>query len=746
MLNIVDEFNKQSGFTHAFLTTYEFSPGFFEDRILKTKAFRNCPNIAIFIDEDKYKEICTDPRGGRFINRRYMLIPVKMPNSGFGVFHPKQWLLFGKDIAKLYVGSSNLTRSGLTSNLEMISCFEHENSAADSPNLALFYSAYMFIRTLAEGNCDYSQTIVNLVRQVGLLYPFLAEKADSKGEIKLIHNLDSPILSQFLDMQKFKSSKVTILSPYFDSKIDRILNLISKSMKIQEVELIVQQNTNTLDVKSLKKWHSKAKSSLSTRLVCVPGRKLHAKILIIESLKDKSISALVGSANFTNAALVKNCQGGSNIELCLATTGASAKAVRTALKSKDIVTKKVRLEDILPMESKASEPIIVNNDIRLYHAEVDQERNLITTKCDIDKALTASDLEYNLLVRKLGSIDPDTICSLKKINANRGILDFELDSADASILNAATTVAIHAGHRGKELMSNYVWLLNIIEIHESANKNNRKIEKQFAESGKGLVDFINGYIEQGMIDKAIDILARVRIKFQNGAGGVHIRPTLRSSHSPITDDDVPKSLWGLTSDQKTVFGCKFYDFLEWHFDKNLKRHLAKPNLNGIPNFLDVLETCADMAMTILREGVLLKSEIYPRLLSGFQLFSGNSLHQGYFRELWCKYFSIQSKLKEVLHKHRVPARIITYYLILKSLEPSKGAQRSDFITLDDILGPTSNNYISRFIEFVDIDDGICKRVDDIFSDCYDNSDFCKFRFDNSKKEDLSAWGNRKHGA
>jgi len=74
VLNIMEQFDKQGGFSHAFLTTYEFSPGFFEDRVLKTKAFKSCPYIVILIDEGKYQEICHDPKGGRLINRRYMLM------------------------------------------------------------------------------------------------------------------------------------------------------------------------------------------------------------------------------------------------------------------------------------------------------------------------------------------------------------------------------------------------------------------------------------------------------------------------------------------------------------------------------------------------------------------------------------------------------------------------------------------------------------------------------------------------
>ncbi len=444
------------------------------------------------------------------------------------------------------------------------------------------------------------------------------------------------------------------------------------------------------------------------------------------------MTALIGSANFTNAALTRSCENGGNIEVCLIAKDVKAKAVRTALNSKDISAMPIELDKIVPMQIEPRETKCEDSDIRLYHAEIDRQQNTIITNCEIDGNSVTSDFNYSLLIKQIGSMEPDTICNLKKVISQKGILEFILEPEDISILNKATTVAIHATKNNKEFTSNYVWLLNVVEIYESIDKNNRKIEKQFMESGKGLVDFINEYIQQGMIDKAIDLLRRLRIKFDNGSGRVHTRPILSSPSSPITDDDIPQSLWLLTSDQRIIFGGTIKDFIDQHFKMVLKKHLAKPNLNGIPNFLDVLETCADLGLMAMKNKIMSSSEVHSQMLSGFHYFSGNLLQQGYFRELFCKFFEVKNKLNEILKKHQTPERIIAYCLFLKSIEPASKTKTNNFIGMNDIYNLTTVDYISHFFDFVTIDDtSLSSRIDRIVTDYYDNSEFCKLRFDNS---------------
>lgn len=723
----MEQFDKEGGYSHAFLCTYNFAPGFFEERILKTKAFRSCPYIAILIDEAKYQELCHDPKGGRLINRRYMLVPVKMPRSWAGVFHPKLWFLSGKDHAQLFVGSSNLSRSGITSNLEMVSSFAYTKGDKNKSPTKLFRSAYEFLQAVATGYCSYSDTLKQAIKQLHALSPVLSEKVNGEGNMDIIHSLDSSILEQFLINQELTSAKLTVLSPYFDSNIGELLGVIAERIPLSSVNIIVQQNTNTLNVESLKQWHNNTDTDLTIQLLSAPGRKLHAKALILESPDGKTCTSLIGSANFTKAALLKTANTDGNIELCLTLKGDMAQSVRKSMQSGVFSTQEVSLEDVRSslQDDNWTAP---ETKIKLYHAELDSKASLIKTVCQVDENVSESILDYNLLVKKIGSASPDTVCKVAHTEIEKGILDFSVGEEDSSILSKATTVAIHARTADEELLSNYVWLLNITEMHASLDRDYKKIAKQFRESGKGLIEFINNYVEHGMIDKAIDLLARLDIRFNNGGRGIITRAIIRMPSSPITDDDATELIWRLTSDQRGKFATGISDFILRHHQKVLKRHIKKPNLNGLDNFFDVMETCADLAITALKNGIMTASDVHKDLLFGLRLFAGDTLTEGYFRALWRKFYDVKDRFQEALIRHKICERTVAYALLLKTIDTRRNANKVGFIRLADICDLTTTDYLDHFFEFVGIGEGFCDRVAAVLMESYDNSDYCRVEF------------------
>jgi HKD family nuclease len=733
VLNIMEQFDEQGGYSHAFLCTYNFAPGFFEDRVLKTKAFRSCPYIAILIDETKYQELCHDPKGGRLINRRYMLVPVKMPQSQTGVFHPKLWFLSGKDHVKLFIGSSNLSRSGITSNLEMVSSFSYIKGDKNKAPIKLFKSAYDFLQAIAIRHCSYSDTLRQAVKQLVALSPALLEKSNGEGEIDIIHNLERPMLEQFLTHHEFTSAKLTVLGPYFDSNIGELLDVISNKIPLSSIDIVVQQNTNTLASKALRQWHNGTSTNLAIHLLSAPGRKLHAKALILESPDGKECASLVGSANFTKPALLRTSDTDGNIELCLAIRGDMAQSVRKSMQSEVFSTQEVLLENVRSSQQNDNWTA-PDNEIKLYHAELDSHASLIKTVCQADDKVSASILDFTLLVRKIGSASPDTVCNIAESRIHKGHLDFSVGVEDSSILNKATTVAIHARTPHGELLSNYVWLLNITEIHEYLDRDHIKISRQFRQSGKGLIEFINSYVEQGMIDKAIKLLEDLDIRFNNGGRGIITRAIIRMPSSPITDDDATELIWRLTSGQRGEFAQRVSDFITRHYEKVLKRHIKKPNLNGLENFFDVLETCADLGITALKNGIIAPSEVYSDLLYGFQLFSGNNLTEGYFRVLWCKFYDVKDRLREALIRHKIPERTVAYALLLKTIDTESNAKKADFIRLSDVLNLTTAKYLDACFDLVGFDTDFCERVAAVLIESYDNSDYCRVEFNPKPKD------------
>jgi hypothetical protein len=61
------------------------------------------------VDADQFQKSLAEKRPARWINQRYLVMPVRRKR---GVFHPKLGLLLGERHARLLCGSNNLTQAG----------------------------------------------------------------------------------------------------------------------------------------------------------------------------------------------------------------------------------------------------------------------------------------------------------------------------------------------------------------------------------------------------------------------------------------------------------------------------------------------------------------------------------------------------------------------------------------------------------------------------------------------------------
>ena len=118
---------REKSYDHAFLLTYAFSPGFFENYCLeRLNSLKENGNVSVLLDGAIYDSLLTpgaDTSYGDFpakANIRYLLHPIRLP----GCFHPKVFLFANEKRGLLIVGSANLTRDGIASNAEMAGCYE----------------------------------------------------------------------------------------------------------------------------------------------------------------------------------------------------------------------------------------------------------------------------------------------------------------------------------------------------------------------------------------------------------------------------------------------------------------------------------------------------------------------------------------------------------------------------------------------------------------------------------------------
>ena len=125
----------------AVLSTFQFDADFFERRLIRCSALLKARRILVFMDASQWFNLLRQDITARFLNRRYLVVPVR-PKQG--VFHPKLNLLIREDGGQILCGSNNLTRSGCSSNLELLNSFSITAEKLDEELVRMAQEAYEF--------------------------------------------------------------------------------------------------------------------------------------------------------------------------------------------------------------------------------------------------------------------------------------------------------------------------------------------------------------------------------------------------------------------------------------------------------------------------------------------------------------------------------------------------------------------------------------------------------------------------
>ena len=698
-MNLLDELDRHGGFTHAFLTTYTFQPAFFEDRVLSCKALSGCPNIVVFVDRGTYEEVCSGSSGGSLINRRYMLAPINPVSTG--VFHPKLWLFAGEKRSRLLVGSANLTRAGITTNMEMVSVFDYEAKSKESgPLLA---EAFSFVESLCERRCPRTPTLDKLLAGARV-YASLGGKPGEDRQVNLVHNLDEALIEVLPGSFSAKGVSATVYGPFYDAKIGAILDSLLRRGALSQIEIIVQQDTNTLDARALQRWARRNKSvKLLVSTVDIPGRPLHAKGLVLCGDKGKPMLAVLGSANFTEAALLRSAAKGGNVEVGLRLMGDAAGVVLQALAKPPFDER--RAVDLTEVRSRPEAPTSTspsqNSFADLLSAEIAPD----FTRIDIDLGETTLPPQHQakveLCVQRCDSAYMDFASAPGQWHTD-GRASFRLLPRNAQRLNRAARAWLSMKADGGEVLaSNVVWLLHLDEVTESEKKQESRILRQFRESGKGLTSYLQSLIDQGAIDRSVDLLENLSIKYSNDlwrARGPFLRP--RHAKSPLRDDEVPPSVWRLTMNQRRRLGEAVRDFVERHHGRVLERHIRNPNPNGIDNFLDVLETCTDLSMKSGSEDLLEWDTVQAMVRGGLGLFSGNVLSEGYAKALRGHMYGHEDELRKAEQEAGAAERVSAVLLAVVSNLLRGDRNTPDALTLGELVDLSGLDRLGAFFSFV----------------------------------------------
>ena len=290
LLQDIIEENSKNDYHFAVILTYQFKLRFFEDYLI-----RYLPkDIYLLIDENVYDDnVKKNPPSSKFLNQ-FKNKRIKI-NGSRGVFHPKLLLFYGEEKCCCYILSANLTKSGYTHNLELVSKFY---------DFDIILQVVQILRKILK-NCkgtatrDLMKKLINFKKW---------EKEEMSTEHQIFSNESEPLISQFSDcIKNMKFKEFYVSSPYLDNNPQDIIDTLGR-LKVEKRYFILQNN-NYFTIEALKAF-SVAKYDF---LLFENVRFLHAKFLYL--IGEESDYLLLGSANLTKQAMMKRFRQG-NYELC----------------------------------------------------------------------------------------------------------------------------------------------------------------------------------------------------------------------------------------------------------------------------------------------------------------------------------------------------------------------------------------------------------------------------------------------
>ncbi|MCE9557137.1 MAG: hypothetical protein K8T91_27635 [Planctomycetes bacterium] len=584
----------------AFLSTFQFDPDFFERRLLRSPTLAKARRIVVFLDARQWFELLRRDVPARWLNRRYLVVPV---HCSQGVFHPKLNLLLTESGGQVLCGSNNLTRSGCSSNLELLNAisFDFEGHYPEEINVAREAFAF-FERAAQKADDEIARIVVEWLEETKATYPWLKEPVDSHAErtIRLIHTYDGSIWDRLvLQLNGDKPRDFFIVSPYHDANGEMCRRLTSQWPRAK-VELLVQQGYTNLAIKPLKNLRTVKLSELR-----VVSRRIHAKLFAWRT-RDSG-GCLVGSANFTSAAL-----DGRNVEACLLLSD-SDELVK-ALFDRQVDKRPLALDDFVPGDAETPESVEGLPSLRINSALLaDGDRLRVSYSHQLDP--TPSSLR--LTIRTPGETRPRASMTVpKKPNATETLLlpDNVLADAYGTLL-----VALVAEVEGENIESLPVWVIQESRLTYEPGEGSSSSKGKIEDTGEGLPEYLDELGKRDGVAAVTEYLQHLNIRFYDGGGGGPGQRKFRLKiRDPFHADVAPD--WLIVAKAASVdLGRTLDDFIERHEKQRLYKHASRGNINGMENFLDILTALVRLLYVYFRRGVVTRDSLIIRYRTFIEL-------------------------------------------------------------------------------------------------------------------------------
>jgi len=258
---------------------------------------------AVILADESGVRAAMNEIGAQAVGRAYDVEPVAVRG---GCFHAKVSCMLSKTDAHLLVGSGNLTFGGWGSNVE---CIEHLHPtfAADA-----FLDAADFFRSLADSP-RLKHATGDICSQLGSELAGHAERHPRNGQIRLVHNLRSPISDQLAAFanELGGATSLSVASPFFDHTG---ISILCSKLGLNSARIHVHPRGTVLSSAGTN-WPSGPSGAMVEAVTLEPlegeDRLLHAKLYEIVCRKGRIVMS--GSANATAAGLEVD----RNVELCV---------------------------------------------------------------------------------------------------------------------------------------------------------------------------------------------------------------------------------------------------------------------------------------------------------------------------------------------------------------------------------------------------------------------------------------------
>jgi hypothetical protein len=583
----------------AFLSTFQFDPDFFERRLLRCPALTKARRIVVFLDARQWFDLLRRDVPARWLNRRYLVVPVQRPQ---GAFHPKLSLLLNEAGGRVLCGSNNLTRSGCSSNLELLNSvpFDAEGNWPEEMDLAREAFSF-FTQASKHADDEITRIATDWIDETATTFPWLREPVQiSDRTVRLLHTYDGGIwdrLVQYLDGVKPK--EFFIASPFHDAG-GEVCRRLATQWPHAQFEFLVQRGYTNLAIKPLKNLRKLRLSELRDA-----SRRVHAKLVAWRG--PSSGGCLVGSANFTSAAL-----DGHNVEACLLISPADE--LVESLFDRSLSKHPLALDDFVPGEAEPPEAEATIPSLRINSAVLTGANHV---RASYSHQLDPLPDSLRLTIRTPGETRPRASISIpKKPKSAQTILLPESAFSDS---HGTLLASLVAEVRGERIESFPVWIIQESRLTYEPGEGTFSSKGKIEDTGEGLPEYLDELGKRDGVAAVIDYLRHLNIRFQGGSEGVFGQRKFRLKiRDPFHADIAPE--WLIESKTKSA-GLEeaIYEFVERHERKRLHRHASLGNINGMENFLDILTTLIRLLYVYYKRGVVKRGQLIGRFCTFIEL-------------------------------------------------------------------------------------------------------------------------------